>query len=365
MEQSFFAEYIKKYFPALVAEVVTKLNDTQRPLTYSYRNYLAPTFSVDGRWATLTGNYTRVSADVVAMDSPLPLIKRDSIAVKTGFIPKLGLKLALNEKQMSDIDTMIALNQPEVQVARAIFEDTTKVIEAVYERLEYMFLLGLSTGVATADNDNNVGQETRVNYGFKTANQFGASVIWNGNASTAKPLTDIKKVMDKADDDGNTILRVFADDAWIDAACASEEVRSYFAFALNNVSVANAGNIPILDRTQLANILQRKWNIDLVRVNRSVRVEKNGVQTSIKPWKRGSATFVCDERVGDLVWTNTAEATRPVGGVDYQTADDFILVSKYRKNDPVREFTASQARVVPVITNVDRIYTMDATTVQA
>lgn len=364
MEQSFFAEYIKKYFPALVAQVVTKLNDTNRPLSYLYQQFLSPTYSVDGRWSSLTGNYTRVSADVVAMDSPLPLIARDSIMVQTGFIPKLGIALSLNEKQMSDIDTMIALNQPEVQVARAIFEDTTKVIEAIYERLEFMFLLGLSTGVATADANNNVGTETRVNFGFKKENKFGAKVVWNGNASTATPLSDIKRVMDKAEEDGNTIVRVFADDAWIDAACASEEVRAYFAFALNGTSVANTANVPILDRTQLEQILSRKYNVSLTRVNRSVRTEKNGKQTSVKPWKTGSATFVCDENVGDLVWTNTAEASRPVNGVDYQTANDFILVSKYRKNDPVREFTSSQARVVPVITNVDRIYTLDSTEVQ-
>lgn len=365
MEQSLFFDYVKKYFPQLVVEVIEKLNDSRRPLTYLHRTLFTPRFSVDGRWATLKGNYTRVCADIVAMDSKIPLIKRDAIETATGFIPKMGVAMSLNEKQMSDIDAMIAQGVPETQVARAIFEDTPKVIEAIFEKLEYMTLLGLSTGYATADSDNNVGVETRVNYGFDPKNQFGVSVKWDGNASTAKPFDDIKRIMDKAEDDGNTIIRVYADDKWIDSACASEQVRNYFVFAVNNTAVSTSANVPILDREQLATILERKYGIELVRVNRSLRTEKNGKQTSVKPWKSGSATFVCDETIGDLVWTNLAEASRPVGGVTYENVQDYILVSKYRKNDPLQEFTTSQARVVPVISNVDRIYTLDSEEVQA
>lgn len=365
MEKSLYFQYVQKYFPQLILAIIEKLNDTNRPLTYLFRELLNTRYSVDGRWATITGNYTRVAADVVAMDSPLPLIKRDSLEAASGFIPKMGLKLFLNEKQMSDIEAMLASGTPVNQVIQVIFEDTPKVIEAIYERIEYMFLLGLSTGAALATNtEGNRAVGTRLDYGFKTANQFGVSVVWANNASTCKPFDDIKRVMDKAEEDGNTIIRVFADDQWIDNACASEQVRNYYAFALNS-TVTSAANVPILDREQLANILMRKYNIGIVRVNRSVRTEKNGVQTSTKPWKTGSATFVCDEQVGDLVWTNLAEMSHPVDGVTYQTANDYILVSKYRDNDPLREYTSSQARVVPVIANVDRIYTLDSTTVQA
>lgn len=365
MEKSLYFQYVQKYFPQLVLAIVNKLNDSNRPLTYLFRDLLRTRYSVDGRWATITGNYTRVAADVVAMDSPLPLIKRDSLEQASGFIPKMGLKLFLNEKQMSDIEAMLANGTPVEQVVRVIFEDTPKVIEAIYERIEYMFLLGLSTGAALAtDAEGNRAVGTRLNFGFKTENTFGVKTLWANNASTATPFDDIKKVMDKAEEDGNTIIRVFADDKWIDDACASEQVRNYYAFALNS-TVTNAANVPILDRDQLAAILMRKYGIGITRVNRSIRTEKNGVQTSKKPWKSGSATFVCDEQVGDLVWTNLAEMSHPVAGVSYETADNYILVSKYRDNDPLREYTSSQARVVPVISNVDRIYTLDSTTVQA
>ena len=50
----------------------------------------------------------------------------------------------------------------------------------------------------------------------------------------------------------------------------------------------------------------------------------------------------------------------PVSGVAYQTADNYILVSKYRVNRPaLKEFTTSQARVALFISNPERIYTLD------
>ena len=368
MEQSIYIDFVKKYFPDLVVASVNKLNDSSRPLSYTYRRFLTPSYSVDGRWASVTGKYTRVAADIVAVNSPLPLIKRDSVESASGTLPKLGVKMTLNEQQMQDLDALIALSAQNGgrnlnQALQILFEDTPKVIEAVYERLEMEFLQGLSSGAALADAGNK-GVATRINYGFKAENQFLAkTAVWEGNPQTAKPFDDIKQIIDKAEEDGNVVVRVFADDNWIDAACASEQVRAYSAFAVSNGSIANVATIPVLDREQLAQALSRKYNIELVRVNRSIRTEIDGVQTSIKPWKKGSATFVCDDVVGDLVWANCAESNHRAENVTYQTVDDFILLSKYHHNDPIEEATASQARVVPVISNVDRIYTLDSTTV--
>lgn len=41
------------------------------------------------------------------------------------------------------------------------------------------------------------------------------------------------------------------------------------------------------------------------------------------------------------------------------------MVSKYHKNDPIKEFTSAQALVLPVINNVDSIYIMDVTDAEA
>ena len=362
MEKSLYFNLIERNFPKLVLAITEKLNDKNQPeLSYMFKQLLRQEYSVDGRWASLTGQYTRVAADVVAMDSPLPLKKRDSLEKASGELPKLGMELFLNEKQMSDIDTLLNQGVDEKTIIAKIFEDTPRVIAGIWERLELMFLQGLSTGVALADTDN-VGTGIRIDYKYKTENKFGVKVIWEGNAATAKPLDDIKKVIDKAKADGNTIIGAYADQAWFDNFNASEQVRQQFAFLQGFVGT----NIPVLDNTQANRVMSSRYNFTVTKIDRIVKTEKNGAQTNITPWKKGTIVFVCDRQIGALVWSRLAEMNHPVQNVNYQTVDQYILVSKYRENRPsLREYTTSQARVVPVIANSDRIYTLDTTTVQA
>ena len=58
-----------------------------------YKDLLEPVYSADGRWSSILAEYTRVAADVVSLDSELPLKSRDAIETAHGEIPKMGMKL--------------------------------------------------------------------------------------------------------------------------------------------------------------------------------------------------------------------------------------------------------------------------------
>jgi hypothetical protein len=362
MEQSLFFQYVQKYFPQLVVSIVEKLNDkTQNTLPYLYKNLLSTSFSVDGRWESLSGEYNRVAADVVAMDSPLPLKARDAMSRASGNIPKLGMELFLNEKQMADIDAMMAQNIDARTIVQKIFEDTPRVISGIYERLEYMFLQGLSTGVALADSGN-VGTGVRLDYGYLDSHKFGVPVEWAGAVDSALAIDDIEKVVKKATEDGNRIVKAYADKYWFDNFCKNAQARQQFAFVQGFVG----NNVPNLTNEQVSAVMQNKFGFSVELVDRAIKTEANGIKTVERPWAEGTIVFVCDNQVGNLVWTRSVEMSHPVAGVSYETADEYILVSKYRVNRPaLREYTASQARVVPVIANPDRIYTLNIKTVQA
>ena len=114
MEKSLYLEYTQRFFPQLVISIIERLNEKRaNQLPYMYKTLLTPDFSADGRWSSILAEYNRVAADVVSLDSELPLKTRDSIETASGEIPKLGMKLYLTEKQMKDIDAMIAQNMPE------------------------------------------------------------------------------------------------------------------------------------------------------------------------------------------------------------------------------------------------------------
>ena len=360
MEKSMYFEYAEKFFPQLVLSVVEKLNDSSRPLTYLYRDLLTRQFSADGKWASILAHYTQVAADVVALDSELPLKARDTVEHISGDIPKLGLKRYLTEKDIKDVNNMIAQGQPINRVVQRIFQDLPWAIQAVYERIEDIFLSELSTGVGLSTRSNGTG--VRIDVGYKDENQFATKVAaWAANPSTATPIEDIQQVVDKAEEDGNTITDVYLDDFAIRALYECDEIKQKYAFIVDFVGAT----IPALNFDKLSAVFEDEWNIEIHRVRRKVRTELNGVQQAHSPWAEGRLVFVCDERVGDLVWTDCVEMTHPVDGVVYQTADEFILASRYSKNDPFREITSSQAMVCPIINNVDRIYTLDCKSVAA
>lgn len=360
MEKSLYLEYVQRYFPMLVTSIVERINEKRaNQLPYLYKNLLTPTFSADGRWASVLAEYNRVAADVVALDSELPLKSRDAVETASGDIPKLGMKLYLTEKQMKDIDAMIAQGLSLNQIINKIFNDLPRCIEGVYERIEDIFLSMLSTGVGLSTRNNGTG--IRIDVGYLDANKFGVSVLWS-DAENSTPIDDIQKAFDKALNDQNTITDVWMDDVALKGFYGSKQVREQYAFD-NKITVAG-GSVPTLDFNKAGEVFQTKWGVTLHRVARKIKTELNGKKQSHSPWQDGMVVFTCNEVLGDLVWTNTAEMTRPVAGVEYQVSDDFILLSKYSKNDPLREFTSSQAMVIPIINNVDAIYTLDSKTVQ-
>ena len=358
MEQSLFAEYVREFFPMLVTSIVEKLNDKNRTqLPYFYKSLLAPDYTSDSRWASILAKYNRVSADVVALDSELPVKSRDTIEVVSGDIPKIGMKMYLTEKQMKDIQSLIATSRPTAQIVDKIFTDLPRVIEGVYETIEGIFLSELSTGVGIAPRSNGTG--VRVDMKFLDANKFGVKALWSDTKANA--LDDLQKIFDKAMDDENVITDMYADDEFLKAFYSNEQVRQQYAFNQGFVG----DKIPVLDLEKAQEVVRRKWGVELHRVARKIRTELNGERKNSDAWAKGTAAFTCDERLGSLVWTDLVESTRPVPNVTYETADDFILVSKYSQTDPWREFTASQAMVVPVLNNVDRIYLLDSKQVQA
>ncbi len=363
MEQSLFIKWVEKYFPGITVKVVQTLNGEKREPSYLHRAMLRKEESVDGKWESLSSDNVTVAADVVAMDSSLPLKTRPALSTASGEIPKMGMELKLNENQLTALDTLVAKGASDAQIVAKLFADTPRCITGIYERLEGMFLEGLSTGVALVAT-NNVGTGVRLDYGFLSANKFGTDgAIWSTSGGTGvTPLTDIRAVLDAASAKGYTITKIMMDRTAFNRMKSTDEGKQLYATTIGNFG----STLTIPTSKQFAEAFKDEYQVEIMIVERSVNYEKNGVKTAVKPWADGQVVFLTGNEVGSLVWAKLAEMNHKAENVTYSTVDDFILVSKYRTNRPsLAEFTSSQARVVPVIANVESIFVLDTLTAEA
>ncbi|WP_324069827.1 MAG: major capsid protein [Flavobacterium sp.] len=352
MNQSLFVQFLA-YFKAIAKSIEEKVNGKKTELTYLYKEMLTEELSVDLQWKSLTVNSNIVAADIVALDSALPLKKRDSFGTASGDIPKLGMKLQLSEKQMSDIDVLKARNVETSILVDKIFQDQVKATMGIHEKLEFIFLQGLSTGIGLVENENNVGTGIRVDYGYLSSNKFGASLPWSN--TNAKPIDDIKRVVKEARAKGDNIKVLMMSDTTFDKLAENAQTRENFAFSQNFVGT----NIPTPDLEQVNGLMQRKFGLTIVVVDRTVTTERDGVRTVHTPWATDNVIFLTSPKVGKLAYGILAEETRKSPKVMYEKSGSFILLKKWSTEEPFAEFTSSQCLALPVINNVSSIYLLN------
>ncbi len=355
MEQSLFIDWIKQYFPALVLRKVETLNDESVMPTYLFKKFLKKKFSVDGKWTSLTVNNQLVLADVIAMDSSIPLKSRASLGKATGDIPKTAMEFQIREQELTELNTLIAIGQ-QAQAIEKFFQDTPMVIGGQMELVESMFLELLSSGICELTNAETVGTGIRLDAGYLNKNKFDSDLPWTNVAAT--PITDLQQLIDEATADQKKIMTFMMDRPTYNRMKASAEGKSLYAIAIGNFG----STLPTPNEMQFNQAFRDSLGADIQIVERSVRRQRDGVNSTVTPWKAGSVIGVTSNDLGSYVWAQLAEKTSPVAGVSYETADDFILVSKFRLNRPsLMEVTNSQARVCPVIDNVEAIYLLDST----
>ncbi|MVM35268.1 hypothetical protein GO755_34925 [Spirosoma sp. HMF4905] len=362
MEPSQFLALAQKWFAATQLNRVELLNGSQNGLTYLFQRFLAENQSVTGRWETLLATYTRVMAFVVAMDSSLPKVKRDSTSNASGDIPKFGIEMSLNERQLTQIGILQrAPGDNTKAIIKKIFNDAERTVDAAYELMEALFLEGFSTGKVIVDDIDNVGTGFQVDFGYLSANKFGVGILWS-SASTAKPMDDLDRMVAKAKTDGKVIQTIFMDSTTFGNMIATTQFRDYYAFKVGYTGTLRTN----LDKENANALLLGRYGFTVELIDRAVRRERNGVQTIVKPYQQGMVMAICTEELGAIEYTFLAEEDSPVSGVVYSKPVPWALGSMFRQNRPsIAEFTTIQGRALPVIGAADEIYSIDTTTVQS
>lgn len=364
MNTSLFFELVEKYFKAVIGQITEKYNGNAAEPTMLHKTMLSEEYSADLNWGATELNHSIVAADVVSLDSSLPLKKRGTISTATGTVAKIGVKFRKSEKQILAINTMIATGTDEATVASKVFDDAVKVVRSIDVRAEIMFQQGLSTGQLLVtdfsdDNSNNDGVGVRADFGYLAENTFKAIVAPWGKKQ-AKPIDDIRQMFDKANADSNVISHVYLDLKYFNLLRNSVQGKLLTA-TFNNQVITSTSLLPVPSRRAFLDALQDEFGAEFHIVDSTFKTENaDGTTTAVKPWAEAHIIGVPQSVVGRLIYSTLAEETNPVQGVNYQKSGSHILVSKYSKTDPLEEFTAGQSLCLPVIDGGSSIYMLVA-----
>jgi hypothetical protein len=353
MADSLFKDFIKPgTFETVSNLYYEEITGSEEDQTYLHDSILTPNYSLTMTFDSITGRFKYVTADIVSFDSPAPVKKRNTISKASGAIPKLATARNLNEKEMNEIIQLSQMQGQTNTMMQKLFADTKYVTVGIKETIEEMLYSSLSSGVMFIQDDTNVGHGARFDYNIPDENKFGG--IWSD--SDAKPIDDIRRVLDAAEDNQVNLSYLWITKKEIAKLAKNLQVRQHYSFS---TSGAVSENIPILSSEKVKSMLLTEFGLEVIEVGRTFTHEKDGVQTTKQGWTENMIVFTERRNVGTLEWSNTAESQMQQEGVMYNKPVDYILVSKSGSTDPVSEKTAAQAIAMPVLQDVDSIYYLD------
>lgn len=361
MVQSQFVKDIRKIFPRLqnVVDTVNGKRNGDNKRTYLHKSMLRKVYSADQKWSNAAVNTTYVAADMVSMNSPLPIKSRDAIAHANGSLPKIGMKKIMFESDINAVNIMKAQGAEWTNIANKLTSDPIACSVGIDEQNEANFLTGLSNGIVAVEDENNTGTALRIKFGYLHENCFG---VETQNELT---LDDIKRVLAYADNNGDTIITICIALSTYNKLRQTQGAKELVANYRGQTFDSNT-KLPVPTASLFDEAFADDNNgVAFLKIDRSIISEKNGKRKPYKPWNQNKLIFLTTEEVGALVWGTLAEKTNPVEGVVYSTVDEYKLISRYRTTEPFTETTSGQALVLSVIENVDQIYSLDISESQA
>ena len=354
MEKTLFAQYVEKFMPKLQT-LVELINGKRNPdRTYLHKELLRREYSPDQKWASASVDSPLIAADMVAMDSPLSPKARPTLTTASGELPKIGIYKTMKESQINRINLMKSQNRPEKEIAQALSQDPVDCVNGIDERNEFNFLQGLSEGLILVPNADDPSVGLRVDFKYPASHIFGVE--------TKDVITyeDVRRPIEKAEADGNTITTIFISKA-LHTKLRNTQWAKELVANWRGQTIVNANTLPVPTASAFDDAFADDNNgIKFRVIDRSVTLEKNGQRKSYKPFNEHNMVYVGNgSQLGALVWGMLAEAaeaeTKSTAAI-YSIVDQFKLVARYRTTNPYQEHTTAQALVLPVIENVDTIY---------
>lgn len=304
----------------------------------------------------------QAAASIVDPDAPAPLRSRGKLELLTGKIPAMKEKFYLNQtdyRALKQLESLpISDGERKAQLIKVLRNDLTAAVTSTDKRLDFMFWQAVSTfsiDVSTINNPDGVAYGVVDLLASAYQTRF-ASTVWTDAA--ADPFKDIQNVVAFAATRGRSFSEILIDQTlWLSIKnlnAVKSAISGYQNPGSNkNFVVTDA----IINEFLVANKMP-----PIRTINKRINIEKDGQEQLLNPFKAENIAFMPTGKIGTVQNALAMEDMEPVEGINYAKYDKTLL-SKWRDNDPWREYTQVELNAFPTLDGIEGIYLMktDAT----
>ena len=251
---------------------------------------------------------------------------------------------------------MLTDDQKTQQLINLMWNNVSTVVKSVQSKLDIIFLGALSNkGVFTFNANNNPERGVRgiIDYKMPPENIASVTLDWTDtNKDNVDPFEDIQGVVDAAQDKV-TFDKILMSPARLSYLLKSRKMKQV-------IFGTDKSGTPLL-MSGLNEFLRSNDLPVIETVRRITRIQDNGKLSEYKPWNDKNIVFVPAGKLGVIKNAYADNELRQEPGVTYSNYGR-IRISQWGKGETDNsngvEFTKAQSLSLPVLTEINGIYSL-------
>jgi hypothetical protein len=329
-----------------------------------YRQFLdwdTPTVSLD--FEELIGKYNiTVAAATIGEHSKEPIIGSNGIDTVKERVLNHAITRPMTMQDYRKIlqlldSKSISDEQKKKELINLMWGDVTWVVNGVEAKLDIIFLSALSNcGVFKFDENNNPegGVRGEINFNQPSTNIAQSTTKWTeGNLETVDCMEDIQAILDLAEDRTN-LGKVLCAPSRISYMCRSKKMKQMIWGTDKSSKIVQLKDINEYMESNAYPIFEK--------MKRQVRIHKGGNSfETLSPWNANNIVFIPTGKLGMVKNAYSDNELNPESDVAYSNYGR-IRVSQWHvgetKGANKGEFTKAESLSLPVITEMENIYTL-------
>lgn len=328
-----------------------------------YRNYMdwdMPTIGLD--FEEIVGKYNlTVAAATIGENAKEPILGSYGLETVKERVLNHAVTLPMTVQDYRKIlqlldSKSISDEQKKKQLIDLMWGGVQRVVNGVEAKIDIIFLGALSNcGVFTFDATNNPegGVRGKIDFKMPESNIASSKIKWTEeNLETVDCMEDIQAMLDVAENQ-SVLGKILLAPSRISYMCRSKKMKQMI-WGTDKSS-------KIVQLKDINDYMESNGYPVFEKIKRQCKIQNGKVLTPYTPWKEDNIVFVPAGKLGVIKNAYANNELKGESGVAYSNYGR-IRVSQWHVGETQGgnqgEFTKAEALALPVITEIDNIYTL-------